>query len=442
MTATSMGISLSTRPAAVLLDANGDTVDDAEAVDSKASSIAEMLRTLLHEHQANRITAVMVAGLGEVSTSRLPIDAEKVGVLRIAGPTTTSVPPMFGWPDSLTRAVGGPATVVAGGHEYDGTERCDLDTGAVVDFARSCKTLSIRAFAIVGTNSQSMPTHESAAAAIVTDIVGPQATVTFGSAASGIGLIERENVTILDSAFSARSARVAAEMTHILRTLGVDAQMHVVSGDGTLMSVADMIRHPLRVRESTRAGVIGGIRHEHDLADALVVHASPTHSYVTAITDGLPWESHHTATMFGVPTSSTGLWKTRIPRELLEAKLPRLVNRMRSWLGDAPVVFLTASGNPQPLCPGTVLASRLGHLAGALGAATAFAGGTIDRVYPFRDSTYAECVAAARADAVDAAVRAGADPAKIEIARFRDTPLTYVNSTCIRLRATAMGPLK
>lgn len=442
MTATSMGISLSTRPAAVLLDANGDTVADAKAADSKASSITEMLRTLLHEHKAHRVTAVMVAGLGEVSTSRIPIDAEQVGVLRIAGPTTTSVPPMFGWPDPLTRAVGGPAAVVAGGHEYDGTERCNLDTGAIVDFARSCKTLSIRAFAIVGTNSQSMPTHETAAAAIVTDIVGPHANVTLGAAASGIGLIERENVTILDSSISARSARVAAEMTHILAALGVDAQMHVVSGDGTLMSVADMIRHPLRVRESTRAGVIGGIRHEHDLADALVVHASPTHSYVTAITDGLPWENHHTATMFGVPISSTGLWKTRIPRELLEAKLPRLVTRMRSWLGDAPVVFLTASETPQTLCPEPVLASRLGHVAGALGAATAFAGGTIDRVYPFGDSTYAECVAAARADAVDAAVRAGADPAKIEIVRFRDTPLTYVNSTCVRLRATAIGPLK
>ncbi|MDV6270647.1 hydantoinase/oxoprolinase N-terminal domain-containing protein [Rhodococcus globerulus] len=442
MTATSMGISLGTCPAAVLLDANGAMIADAKATDSRASSITEMLRTVLHEHKAHRITAVMVAGLGEVSTSRIPIDAEKVGVLRIAGPTTASVPPMFGWPGQLTRAVGGPATVVAGGHEYDGSERCNLDTGAIVDFAQSCKRLSIKAFAIVGTNSQSMPTHESAAATIVRDIVGAHAIVTLGGAAGGIGLIERENVTILDSAISARSARVSTEMTHILGALGVDAQMHVVGGDGTLMSVADMIRHPLRVRESTRAGVIGGIRHEHDLADALVVHASPTHSYVTAITDGLPWESHRTATMFGVPTSSTGLWKTRIPQELLEAKLPRLVTRMRSWLGDAPVVSLTSSTTPEPLCPGPILTSRLGHVAGALGAATAFAGGTIDRVYQFGDRTYAECVTAARADAVDAAARAGADPAKIEVVRFRDTPLTYVSSTCVRLSATATGPLK
>ncbi|MGC0362118.1 hypothetical protein ABH922_000102 [Rhodococcus sp. 27YEA15] len=442
MNAMSLGISLGTRPAAVLVGDDGTVVTGIVGRTSSTTAVAELLDQVLRGHDVRTVARVMVAGLGETSTAVIPRDAERVGVLRLAAPTTTSVPPMFGWPQALTAIVGGPTAVVAGGHDYDGRPRCELDIAAVEEFARTCRANDIRACAVVGTNSQSASAHETAAASTVADILGPGTVVTLGGAAGGIGLIERENVTILDAATTARTERVAAEMAQLLGNCGVDAPMHVIGGDGTLMSVPDMIGQPSRVRESTRAGALAGIRHEHSLEDALVVHESPTYTYVTAIADGIPWESHHNATVFGVPTSSTGLWKTRIDQRSMSPKLPQLIARMRSWLGQAPVVLLTASSATNALCPPPILHSQLGPLAGAVGAATAHAGGSVDRVYRFVDRTYAECVAAARADAVDAAIRAGADPARIEIVRFRDTPLTYVTSTCVRLSAMATGPLE
>ena len=56
----------------------------------------------------------------------------RVGVLRIAAPATTAVPPLEGWPDALRRAVGNHAHIVSGGLEIDGRPIADLDTGEIM----------------------------------------------------------------------------------------------------------------------------------------------------------------------------------------------------------------------------------------------------------------------------------------------------------------------
>ena len=45
----------------------------------------------------------------------------RVGVLRLAAPATTSLPPFVDWPAALLGEVAGPAWVVRGGYNYDGS---------------------------------------------------------------------------------------------------------------------------------------------------------------------------------------------------------------------------------------------------------------------------------------------------------------------------------
>ena len=51
----------------------------------------------------------------------------RVGVIRLAAPATTAVPPLEGWPGDLKSAIGGRGAVVAGGFEVDGRTIAEID---------------------------------------------------------------------------------------------------------------------------------------------------------------------------------------------------------------------------------------------------------------------------------------------------------------------------
>jgi len=58
----------------------------------------------------------------------------RVAVLRIGGPATYSIRPMFGWPRDLVDAVSVGAEIVDGGIEFDGQDLSPLDTDAIARF--------------------------------------------------------------------------------------------------------------------------------------------------------------------------------------------------------------------------------------------------------------------------------------------------------------------
>jgi hypothetical protein len=82
-----------------------------------------------------------------------------------------------------------------------------------------------------------------------------------------------------------------------------------------------------------------------------------------------------------------------------------------------------------------------GELAAAFGAAYAQASGSVDRVFFYGEGGREDCVAAARREACELAVRRGADPRTLRVGEVREAAMTYVPVPCVRLRVTAGGPL-
>jgi N-methylhydantoinase A/oxoprolinase/acetone carboxylase beta subunit len=58
----------------------------------------------------------------------------RVAVIRIAGPATNAIRPLFGWPADLRAAVSAGAIIVGGGIEFDGRDITPLDTEAIRKF--------------------------------------------------------------------------------------------------------------------------------------------------------------------------------------------------------------------------------------------------------------------------------------------------------------------
>ena len=83
---------------------------------------------------ASRITHAM---LGTTHATNAVLERRKllrVAVVRIGGPATLGVRPMFGWPADLAAAVSAGAAIVGGGIEFDGRDLSPFDGDAVARF--------------------------------------------------------------------------------------------------------------------------------------------------------------------------------------------------------------------------------------------------------------------------------------------------------------------
>ncbi|WP_280417934.1 hydantoinase/oxoprolinase N-terminal domain-containing protein [Nocardia carnea] len=420
---------------AIATDDGGTVVSRAASAGPTSQALPEILDRICN----GRIDRVMVAGLYDFDETRLP--DEKVGVLRIAAPSSTSASPLAGWPPRLARQVAGCVAVVSGGHHFDGSSRCPLDVDAVARFASRCRRGGIRAVAIVGTNSQSAPEHEIRAAEIVAEVLGPRAHLVLGSTIPGIGLIERENAAVVEAVLVPDALSRVDALSAALNRRGVDTELHFVTGNGTLVSTTELIAHPLKSHRSLLASALNGVAHEFGVADMAVIDARGSAVQVFTVSDGIPDQGRSGTTIFGVRTALADLRVLTLPGDN-DTRILECLERIRLWMGEVPVIRVKGDrvDDLGPELP-TVIDSGLGGWEAATGAAAAEVGGISDRVFTFADSTYDEAVRAARAEAVDAAIRAGADPAGVGIARFTDTPLTYVASTSARFSVTARGPL-
>uniref|UniRef100_UPI003569A829 hydantoinase/oxoprolinase N-terminal domain-containing protein n=1 Tax=Roseovarius sp. TaxID=1486281 RepID=UPI003569A829 len=90
-----------------------------------------------------------------------------VGVIRLALPATSAIPPLTDWPEDLIAAVGRNTALVRGGYEFDGREIAPLDKKAVAETARGWRALGLRAAAVTSVFSPMNGDMERRAAEII-----------------------------------------------------------------------------------------------------------------------------------------------------------------------------------------------------------------------------------------------------------------------------------
>jgi len=120
------------------------------------------------------------------------------------------------------------------------------------------------------------------------------------------------------------------------------------------------------------------------------------------------------------------------------------IDRMKLVAGDTPVI-LVGGGSiliQRPLRGASeVLRPDHHEVANAVGAAIAQISGNVDKVFSLADMTREEALEAARREAVERAVEAGADRSTVEIVDIEDIPLAYLPSNATRIRVKAVGDL-
>lgn len=226
----------------------------------------------------------------------------RVGILRLGAPATKAIRPLAAWPEDLRAGVEGPAEILPGGVEYDGRPISGFDEAAVRQAVRGMKD-EVGAFAVSSVFSPVKSDDERTTAEIIADEAGEQTPVSVSSEIGSIGLLERENATVLNAAVTSVARRVVGAFRGALERLGINAQLFLSQNDGTLMALDYALRYPILTIACGPTNSIRGAAFLSGMGDAVVVDVGGTSTDVGVLGAGFPRESAVAVEIGGVQTN-------------------------------------------------------------------------------------------------------------------------------------------
>ena len=422
-----------------------------------------------------------------------------VAVLRVGAPASVGIPPMVDWADDLA-AVSRGSAIIEGGFEYDGRRLAAFDEGACRAFFEGVRG-KVDAVALSCVFSTVRDDDERRAAEVAREVLGDKVHLSVSSEIGSMGLVERENATILNAALNEVSRRFTEGFAESLAAKGItEAEVYLSQNDGTLMTMEHARRYPILTIACGPTNSIRGASYLTGVDDAIVIDVGGTTTDLGILSNGFPRESGVAVNIGGVRTNfrmpdvlSIGLGGGSVVRvgyriaeralvfggdtctatdvavrlgmaevgdASLVAGLPlahaeAAMETIRAMVEDAidvmkvssdPIDVVLVGGGaivlPQDLA-GTrqVLAPEHAGCANAIGSALSKVSGTYEELVDYDAVPRDEALAAARAAAIEAAVAAGAVPETVAVVDVEDVPLAYYPGHTNRVKARAAGDL-
>ncbi|MDT7713920.1 MAG: hypothetical protein QOG46_2845, partial [Pseudonocardiales bacterium] len=362
----------------------------------------------------------------------------------IGAPLTGAIPPLATWPADLRAAVSGGTLLVAGGAEYDGRPSAALDTDAIARFL-SPLAGRVQAVAVTSVFAPVAAAHEYEAADVARRIIG-DVRVSLSHDIGTIGLLERENATVLNATLAGVSERVGRVVREVLTGHGIEADLFLAQNDGTLLAVERAVDFAALVVGSGPATSMRGAAHLSGIADAVVVDAAATGVHVGILDLGTPRTVGGPVDVGGVRVAVPMTRVRELPLTRPEVDAAAMADAVR-WAMDtiAPATLL-AVGEASYLVPESlpgvaeVIKPRNAEVAAAIGAALAPVSATAERICSDRPDVLSAARVDAREGALAMAIHAGADPRAAEIVAVEEIPISYLVDPAIRIRVRAAGP--
>ncbi len=226
----------------------------------------------------------------------------RVAVLRLCGPATHSLPPMVDWPPDLRDVVSGYVALLPGGVEYDGQPLVELDEAAIRAACAEIRALGLTSVAISSVFSPVTAAHEERAAEIVAEEL-PGAAISLSHKIGRLGLLERENATIMNACLRELGARTLAAFRQAMADLGLKCPLYLAQNDGTLMTADFAEQFPVFTFASGPTNSMRGAAFLSGLQEAVVIDIGGTTTDIGALTHGFPREASVEVEVGGVRTN-------------------------------------------------------------------------------------------------------------------------------------------
>src|SRR5947208_9065946 len=262
------------------------------------NTLAELLRS------AGGLAPIGAVMLGTTHFTNAVVqhrELTRVAAVRIGLPASASLEPFSDWPEDLAALVRGEIVMLEGGHEYDGRPLVPFDTAGMRAAARRIREAGITSIGVASVFSPLNPFCEEQAAEIL-QAECPDVAVTLSHRLGRLGLLERENATLLNAALVDLAQRTTRAFTDALRASGITAPLYLTQNDGTVMLASVAETFPVYSFASGPTNSMRGAAFLSKRTDALVVDVGGTTTDIGCLRHGFPREANNVVEIGGVRT--------------------------------------------------------------------------------------------------------------------------------------------
>lgn len=225
-----------------------------------------------------------------------------VGVIRTGAPAGTAVEPLYSMPDDLLSVIGENTYQVRGGHEFNGELIAELDEEKIREIAKELKG-KVSSIAITSIFSPVNNEHEVRTREIIEEVWDEEVAFSLSSEIGSIGLLERENATVLNASIIDVARKTILGFEKALEQNGINANVYFCQNDGTLMSKEYTLKYPILTVACGPTNSLRGASFLSDFNNAIIVDIGGTTTDIGVLNNGFPRESSLSVELGGVQTN-------------------------------------------------------------------------------------------------------------------------------------------
>ena len=226
----------------------------------------------------------------------------KVAHFRIGAPSAKAIAPLPDWPSELVLNVAEHLYHVNGGFEFDGRPIAPFDEQEVTGILESLEN-KVSAIAVSGVFSKIDPSQELRVKELAAHVLGDKIPVSMSHQVGGLGLLERENATVINAALTGIATQMVDGFREAVFDAGINARLYISQNDGSLMSLEQARNFPVLTISSGPTNSLRGASALSDVDNAIVIDVGGTTSDAGVLVKGFPRESNKHSDIGGVRTN-------------------------------------------------------------------------------------------------------------------------------------------
>jgi len=238
----------------------------------------------------------------------------RVAVVRLCGPSTREIPPFSDYPMGLKKIMQGPVYYLDGGLEIDGREIMPLNPKQVEETTMDIRNQGISKVALIGVFSplDHSGIHEEKCKELMLSHC-PELDIVCSNTIGGVGLLERENATILNASILAVAKTTVNGFKKAMSKLQLSCTLYLTQNDGTVTGADEAAKLPIKTFASgptnsmTGAAFLAGLDKPgagDEASQVLVVDIGGTTTDICALLpSGFPRQAPNFVEVGGVRTA-------------------------------------------------------------------------------------------------------------------------------------------
>ena len=475
-----------------------------------SNSVKLSISEVIQNQPKEKINSIIIGTTHLINDLLERKNLSKTGVIRLCGPATRLLKPLCDWPDDIKKSNNFITDFTDGGLEFDGREISAVNKSEIQKLCEIYKKEQVESIAITGVFASVNPYQELEVKNIILNEMG-KIPVSMSHQIGRIGLLERENATILNAMLSKSAKKTFANLTKIITELNLKSKIYITQNDGTMASINDALNYPIFSLSSGPTNSMRGAAFLSGIKDGIVIDIGGTSTDIGMLINSFPKESSIAVEFSGIRTNFRMADVLSIPLgggSIINQKTPyvsnqslgnRITTNSLSFNGSTTTItdiftnqnkanfippnknfklssnliksveneiyskisiavdrMKTDSKNIKAIVVGggsfiipkkldgvdLIKFPKFGEVANAIGSSMAQISGYSEKVFSTTDLSRDEIIEISKNEAIENAVKKGAEKKSIEIIDFEEIPLSYLPSNAVTIKTRAVGNIK